>query len=217
MKVSCSKCSAVLDPMFLVEGLIVTGGKTVRCACGYEVDGVKARSVLECAFTLETVAEAKATLHAKLEKGAQCPCCDQFAKRYIRRMSSIICRWLIAFARASEGDRTKWVHVRECGHILGGESSAARSGDYAKARWWGLVEAGLEDEEADHGSIDATATTEKGWKFVANQLLVREQVVVYNNDPIEFQGKEVSIVAGLGTKFSYSALMGPASLETTSS
>ena len=215
MKVSCSKCSAVLDPMFLVEGLIVTGGKMVRCACGYEVDGAKARSVLERAFTPETLHEAKAALHSRLEKGAVCPCCGQFAKRYVRRMSSIICRWLIAFARASGGDRTKWVHVRECGHILGGESSAARSGDYAKARWWGLVEAGLEeDEESDKGSSGTWRLTESGWQFVANQLLVREQVVVYNNDPIEFQGKEVSIVTGLGTKFSYSSLMGPASLET---
>jgi len=215
MKVTCSKCSASLDPMFLVEGLILNGGRLVRCACGYEIDGSRARTVLASAFSLPTIHEARATLTAQLDHGILCPCCGQFAKRYVRKMSSIICRWLIAFARASAGDRTKWIHVRECGHILGGESAAARSGDYAKARWWDLLEPNREcPEEEDKSSNGAWRLTTKGWQFVANQVLVRERVVVYNNDPIEFQGKEVSIVTGLGTKFRYSSLMGPAPLET---
>lgn len=210
MTITCSACNAKIDPMYLVEGLILSGGKAVRCSCSHQINGSAARDVLSSIFQRQTLALARKELKSKLEHGTKCPCCGQFAKRYARKMSSIICRWLIAFARASGGDRTKWIHVRECGHILGGESSATRSGDYAKARWWGLVEAGGEPtDDEDKGSSGTWRLTQRGWDFVANRIKIREQVVVYNNDPIEFQGKEVSITEALGTKFSYSELMGP--------
>lgn len=211
---SCSKCEARMDLMFLVESLIATGGQVVRCACGHTADGGRARELLNKAMASPSVEDARKELKAKLETGTHCPCCDQFAKRYTRKISSNICQWLIAFARASGGDRTKWVHVSECGEILGSKTAVARSGDYGKARFWGLLEAGALDEEID-GDKKSSGTwrlTEKGWAFVANKLTIPQYVLVYNNESVGFHGKEVSITTGLGSRWSYSELMGPARL-----
>ena len=129
-------------------------------------------------------------------------------------MSSIIARWLIAFARASGGDKTAWVHVREPARIMGAETAAARSGDYAKARFWGLIEQRVKRTKTDN-SAGLWRLTKSGWDFVARKTQVREKVIVYANKPIEFIGAAIDIKAALGNEFNYDEIMGHVSTAPT--
>lgn len=215
MKVVCSECGTDLEPMVMMEKMFANGGQGVTCTCGRFLDGARVRNIFSRLMQEPRISEARAKVRAGLDKGTICPCCDQMVKRYARKMSSIIARWLIAFARASEGDAGRWVHVREPGGLLGGDSSAARSGDYAKARYWDLLrqkEPGDDEKDDEKGSSGLWRLTPKGWSFVAGRLAVPATVLVYNNQPLEFQGPELSVKEALGVKFNYKELMGPALL-----
>jgi hypothetical protein len=211
VKIVCSNCQTTLEPMTLLEKLVNSGGLGVTCSCGRHLDGVRVRNILSQLMQEQRMSDGRAQVRANLDKGIICPCCNQFAKRYVRKMSSIIARWLIAFARASGGDPARWVHVREPGKLLGGASSAARSGDYAKARYWGLLEEKSDEPSAgEKGSSGMWRLTPKGWSFVADRISVPERVLVFNNVPLEFQGADITIQTALGTNFNYKDLMGPA-------
>lgn len=207
MKLQCSQCKSPLEAMALIEGLVATGGQSFRCSCGYVADGKKIRTALNDVINTKTLADAKADVSANLDRGSRCPCCNQFAKRYARKMSALIARWLIALARTTEGDREKWVHVSDCAKYLGGGSSAARSGDYAKARYWGLIESSGE-LKGDENSAGKWRLTELGWAFVKNEAEVHEKVLVYDSKPIGLDGKKIRITDALGKKFSYAELLG---------
>jgi hypothetical protein len=59
-----------------------------------------------------------------------CPCCDQTVKLYPRPLNYEISTWLAALVDAYEAE-PHWVHNREV---------KARGGDYAKLRFFDLVE-----------------------------------------------------------------------------
>lgn len=146
-----------------------------------------------------TVEEAKVALATKTLDGAVCPCCKQVAKVYRRKLNSGMARMLIGLFRACRA--SVWVHVSELRHI-------DVSGDYAKLEHWGLIEAqtGMRDDGNPHTGY--WRVTERGQRFVMNEMNVMKYVHLYNNILVDTSGPYVDIRGALGDDFNYEELMG---------
>ena len=152
-----------------------------------------------------TLANARSQVQAELEKGIVCPCCDQFAKIYARKFYSTMARWLIALFKANTAGDEEWFHVNTiwehlpAGMPLGG-------GDFPKSRFWGLIEED-DNDDSKKKSSGVWRIAQKGIDFVLNRTTIPHIVRIYNNEPLGFDGPNISIVDALGDKFNYAELM----------
>jgi hypothetical protein len=145
-------------------------------------------------------------LKKSLDRGTTCPCCKQFAKRYSRKFNSIMACWLIAFYRAHLAwPENDYLHVDDVSRFLHSNVSI-RSGDYAKARFWGLLEPSGERSEGKKTS-GLWRLTDEGRKFVRGSTTIQRRAIVFNNAGQGFEGKEINIGEALGDRFDYEELM----------
>lgn len=144
-----------------------------------------------------TLAEVRAWMQEQLatRKGTVCPCCDRFAKRYHRKITSTSVRGMIALYRqAGMG----------YGHIA--TVMDRQQADETKMAYWGLI---VEERtlRPDGGRAGYWAITPKGLEWLMNLSTVPKYVWTYNGEVLGFDGEQVSVLDALGTKFSYAELM----------
>lgn len=150
-----------------------------------------------------TLADAKQWLRERLADGAKCPCCTQLAKAYRRPLHASMAAKLLRFYRAYG---TGWGSRVE---LTGGQAE----GDFAKLRYWKLVEESRE-RRSDGGRAGWWRVTERGERFCAGALRLPRYVVVYDGRAVHlpggttFEGALIDIDAALGKAFNYADLMG---------
>lgn len=136
-----------------------------------------------------SISEAKEAvmLAAQQPGGTQCPCCDQVAALYQRRISAPMAEVLLRLAyEAEQNPYQEWITMADwidsqawlCGRSVFG------SGDWAKLQYWGLIE--REDKQY--------RITDAGVRFAAGETKVVKTVLVYNGDVVgELPGEWVDI------------------------
>lgn len=129
-----------------------------------------------------------------------CPCCRQVVKRYRRALHAAMAQQLVRlFYLGSAFDR-EWVQVKRL--YLPGSS-----GDYAKLRFWGLIEP-YDQRTADSNAAGYWRVTKHGVDFVLGQIVVPRYVYLYNNEKVgEDYTETLSIWQALGAHFDYADLM----------
>lgn len=149
---------------------------------------------------ITTIQEGKDMLREKWEKGVDCPCCGQLVKRYSRSMHTMMAVALIALYRA-------WIDDHEYHHIS--EFAEYRGiGDFAKLRYWGLIEEKEKGEGDDHKRTSGYwKITEKGELFVKGKISVPRRVALFNQKFLGLEGDPMTIQEALGKKFNYQDLM----------
>tara|TARA_Y100000310_G_C20329247_1_gene644470 strand:- start:191 stop:715 length:525 start_codon:yes stop_codon:yes gene_type:complete len=157
-----------------------------------------------------TLQDAQEWVEDHREEGVECPCCGQFAKVYRRSVNGAMAHALILIAfgtKVGEADADGWLHVPT---FLCQKTTrvTVRGGDFAKLRYWGLLEE-KPGMVRDDGSKRAGfwRITEKGLHFVLKKVKIPKYALIYNNSMIGFAGPDVGVVECLGKKFDYSALM----------
>ena len=151
--------------------------------------------------TLESArSEMLSKAHSK--HGAHCPCCERFIKLYRRPLSASMARYLIVLAKKS-GTGNPWLHVETDFRDV----SIPSRGDYAKLRYWGLIEPKPGVSERGTRTNGYWRITDKGRDFVAGNALVPSHVFLLNNRLVGFSDKSVTIRDALGSAFSYDELM----------
>ena len=141
--------------------------------------------------------DTKAFLRANYEKGCRCPACDQHVKLYKRPLGAGMARSLILISKGPKIGASGWVDIK---------SIDVRGGDYAKLRYWGLLE---QRPNADPKTKDSGVwrVTQKGLKFINDQIRVPSHAHVYNDKVRAFSDVDVNIRQALGKAFDYSQLM----------
>ncbi len=165
--------------------------------------------------------EAKVWLREQFEKkGARCPCCQQFVKLYKRRLNASMAYVLILLYRydqrhggARNGTQDPWVHVPS--YLVEASSAnirraAAIRGDWAKLKYWGLIEE--LDTKREDGSKRAGyyRITERGKGFVLGNFKVPPYIFLYNEKVLDrpvAADEWITIGEALGKKFDYTELM----------
>ena len=149
---------------------------------------------------MTTIAEEKIRLRAEVHDGTTCGACGQFVKLYRRSINAGMAAALIRIYRASQDSPSTagWVDIREIPNV--------RGGDYAKLRFWGL----LEQAPKGDGTAGLWRPTVEGGQFVGCERRVGKYVHVYNGSPVQIDaeaGPYVSITDALGARFDYNELM----------
>jgi hypothetical protein len=146
-----------------------------------------------------TIQEAKNFLQTNKEKGCICPCCGQNVKIYKHLMNAKKALYLIKIYKATlQGN---WCNVMQI--------AKADNGDYAKLRFWGLIEESKEIPTEDVKSNGLWRITRKGIQFVRGELRIPKYARVYDNRFYGFHDEDdlITIHDALGEKFSYYELM----------
>lgn len=149
----------------------------------------------------QTLDEAKAYLRENWEVGTPCPCCGQHVKLYKRSLTSGQAQALIILYRYMvQNPDEEYVHVSTF------NTTAFRGGDFAKLRYWRLIEAS-ENVDTDKKDSGLWRITERGVEFVTGERYIPKRVHLYNGKIVGWSEDNIDIVDALGTKFSYEELM----------
>jgi hypothetical protein len=161
---------------------------------------------------MTTLAQAKADFFAAArQQGSTCPCCGRFGKVYKRKLHSSMVAVLVLLNRFQS---LGYTHVHTLINATTDPAvAAAIRGDFAKLRYWSLIEEGREVVKEKHVGNGKWRITEAGVRFCEGSLMVQKYVWVYNSDFLGFHGEKITIYDALGSKFSYGELMGHGTVE----
>ena len=151
--------------------------------------------------TSNTIKQAKDWLRSKMDKGATCPCCNQFVKMYKRKLNSTMARSLV---RLYHLDKFNSIYYHNVNIV---KSVSESVGDFAKLLYWGMIEQKPNDDDKSKKNAGMWKITDKGRMFVEGKIKVPKHVNVYNSKPYGFTMEETDIKEALGDKFDYSELM----------
>lgn len=128
----------------------------------------------------------------KRGESVECPCCNQTAKIYARKISAVMAVQLIQLNNSD-----KPVHYKNLRNKGGGDA------DYSKLQYWGLAEQW--DKFPGYWKI-----TDKGIEFVYDCISIPDKAFVFNGSVVGFSDVLVSIKDCLKVKFDYGDLMASA-------
>lgn len=146
---------------------------------------------------------ARTWVRANRDVGVHCPCCDQFAKEYARKLPAVSAMVMIKMYRRNEG--RDYVNIPAMFSTMTGLHGG--TGDGTKGQWWGLMEP--QPSERDDGSWRTGwwRLTDLGREFVVGELKVRRYAHLYNQQVLGMSGEFWSIRDALGKRFNYDELM----------
>jgi hypothetical protein len=145
--------------------------------------------------------------------GVYCPCCSQLVKLYPREITGSMAYVAILLHRYfSQPSAEPWLHVPEYLSNMSTVGAAVRGGDWAKLRYWELIEEKPPEKvlskRADGSKrVGMYRMTPKGHAFCKGEIKVQKSVLLYNDKLIEFGKGEVGIQDCLRKAFNYEALM----------
>lgn len=146
---------------------------------------------------MTTLAEAQGWLRERLDQGASCPCCTQFAKVYRRKVHATMAAELI---RVWHAHRDQWFHLPTA-------VPAGRGGDFSKLAFWELVEEDGATRDDGSPRTGWHRVTAAGELYVRGDLLIPKYARVYDGRCLGFAGPEVGVRDALGKRFRYDELM----------
>ncbi len=133
--------------------------------------------------------------------GYTCECCGQYVKEYKRRLYKGPTIALIRLYKLDKADPDNFHHILSIG-----ATADKGVGDFAKARYWGLIEALPNDDDYKRTS-GYWAITLRGKRFVQGRIRIPEYCHIFNSEARRFSGGKISIVDAVGTRFDYLELM----------
>jgi hypothetical protein len=154
-----------------------------------------------------TLEEARNGLQEALSRGdgALCPCCDQHAKVYRRKLNASMARALLWLVRHYESTRS-WCDVpRQAPAWL------LRSRELPKLAYWGLIQQQVNDDDPTKRCSGIWRPTQIGCLFAHGRRTVASHVEIYNGAVIGHSDKQITIKDALGKRFNYAELMGSSS------
>jgi len=162
-----------------------------------------------------TLVDAKKWLRVRFGKGATCPCCNQFVKLYKRSLSKSSAYVLLLMECYFRGDSVEeWLHVPSYIAEMVSDNprrAAAVRGDWAKMKFWGLIEEKPDVRADGSPRVGYWKLTPLGRQFARRQVKVPAHVYIYNGASLPRVVEEmVTIDDALGKDFSYAEIMGEA-------
>ena len=148
-----------------------------------------------------SLSDARSWLRERLDDGASCPCCKQFAKVYRRGVSSSHALALIAIWRHARQETIHFPTFR-VEHSL-------RLNHLAILSEWGLIAEDL-SRRPDGGNAGRWSITSKGAAWINGRETIPKYALIYDSRCLGFDGPEVRIGDVLGDRFDLRTLMGSA-------
>lgn len=159
--------------------------------------------------------DAKKWLRVRFGKGAACPCCNQYVKLYKRSLNKSSAYVLLLMECHFRGDPVEeWLHVPSYIAEMAADNprrAAAVRGDWAKMKFWGLIEEKPEVRADGSPRAGYWKLTPLGRQFCRREVKVPSHIYVYNGEALpRTVDEQITIDDALGTDFSYDEIMSAA-------
>jgi len=158
---------------------------------------------------MSTLQEAIDYVKNNAGKGVYCPCCEQFAKIYKRKLNSGMAASLVWLVRTYL-EKQNWIYVWKIAPKF-----ILRSAEIGKLAHWELAIQKTNEDDDSKRTSGLWKPTEKGIKFVRRRISVPSHVFLYDNHVQGFTNDLITIDDALGNKFNYRELMQPTSIKRT--
>lgn len=149
--------------------------------------------------------KAKLLLKDSMRSGTKCPCCGQHVKMYRRSINSTMAKALLIFYKRTCGSN-RFFHLYDI--FKDEKDPTVYRGDFAKLRFWGLIEELLSEKDPSKKSMGNWKITPAGIEFVLGKRKVAKYAFVYNNTVEGFGTDMISVSDALKTPFDYRSVMG---------
>ena len=143
-----------------------------------------------------SVEEARLFVLQNYNRGVRCPCCNTWVKVWRKPLVHTAVYELIQLYLKWRNNRSEMVHISEF--------SKQRSNFYT-LQYWGLVQGS--ERIPGKRTAGMWRPTEKGLKFIHNEILIHSHVETRDNKIVRFSGELIGIRKALGKKFDYDELM----------
>lgn len=144
-----------------------------------------------------TVAQARTWLRTRIKTGVSCPCCDQYARLYRRKLNATMAYALIWMCRQDNG----WIDMPKRAPRI-----VIATNQLGTLALWEVIEQRANTDLARKHS-GFWRPTERGRAFANNTLQLPTHVYLYNNKVQAWSETRGTIVDALGKQFSYRELM----------
>lgn len=153
-------------------------------------------------YTLdEAILEIKRQTKEKMLEGTKCPCCGQLVRLWKQKIHSGMSAWLIMFIQEFDKQDEEYLIWKHVAHNRG-----LWCGDYAKLRYWGLIEQASNDDTAKKTS-GQWRPTELGREFAMGNTTIPKYVYTYDTKALVFSNSQTTVKESLGSKFDYEELI----------
>lgn len=155
--------------------------------------------------------QAKDWLRSRVNDGATCPCCTQFAKVYRRKINSSMACGLILISKFFRKNSTdQWLHVPSYLGELDLPPNirvVVRGGDWAKLVFWKCLEPRPGEREDGSTRTGYWRITPVGTDFANNATILPKYARIYDDRCLGLEGDPVSIHEAIKDRFNYGELM----------
>jgi len=148
-----------------------------------------------------TIEEAKVILRERIEKGADCPCCNQFVKKYKRKLNSGMA---ITLARIYQHHRQEFIDVKDFLRL----HKFTNSHDWTLLKHWKFLKTDADGRKwqiTDVGVFWLLTENAKTWSHIS----------MYNNKFMGFSKETITFKKALSNHFDYDELMNALGGETS--
>lgn len=146
-----------------------------------------------------TIKEAHKYLNDNVAKGVNCPCCGQLVKLYKRKLNSIMALGIIRLYQLDK--KQPGYH-----HISKLKAPIICGGDFAKLKFWGLIEE-RESTDKHKRTSGLWRITSNGVLFTENKLSTSSHITFYNGKIHKKSLEHITIIDALNIHFNYQELM----------
>jgi len=147
-----------------------------------------------------TLEEAQKDFFLSVNRGGACPCCGLHAKIYKRKLYHTMVVALNHFYvhELASSEKGRYHSVTE---VLQG--AASRGGDFAKLKYWGLLEQQKERKKDNNPRSGYWRITDKGKAFIEGKISVPAAVYVFGARALGFSEETVQIRGSEIVMFDY--------------
>lgn len=151
------------------------------------------------AVVFPDVSDARLALLEAVRGGrsVDCPCCDRLARIYKRPLYAVMAKFLCDLARLTFELESEWVHV---------DKLSPKNGNYAFLVHWGFAFPADKRSEVSN-ALGFWRITPAGLAFAKGATRASASVKLFQNTPVEWDKKTVSIEEALKKQFDYFELM----------
>lgn len=154
------------------------------------------------------LSSAKQYVRDHLREGIDCPCCNQRAKTYKRKLNSAMAVCLIEMYHQVIDAPGSYVHIKDMMKASQRFTLNMNGGNFATMHYWSLIfEMAKDPEVTEKRTTGNWRITQKGIDFVEGRLTVPKYVFTYNMHLEGLSPEQISIKEALSSKFNYTELM----------
>lgn len=145
-----------------------------------------------------TLAEARQYLRDRIYAGVQCPCCEQQAKVYLRKLNRTMVLTPLYLLRYRGFEWTQLsTFVKEHEEL---DQLARQAGYQTMAQHWGLIESEKARRD-DGGRTGWWRLTPRGRLFVLGRITVPERAALYASRCLGLTGDPIRFIDAYGAGF----------------